>query len=357
MVAKITPCFENGKGALADGLVNGIAFGTTELHVLRVSEELDRKFTFYLTLADSFRNLGEYEMYGAGGQKRVPESFLSNLKHPIPPLPEQRAIAAFLDSETGRIDALVATKERLIELLQEKRTALITRAVTRGLDPDAPLQDSGVEWLGEIPAHWEVKRLKEIGKAFIGLTYSPDDVVVNPNEGTLVMRASNIRDGQLVMDDNVFVDCIVPERLIASERDILLCSRNGSRRLIGKNALIDSNFAGNTFGAFMTVFRSAHNEYLHKVFNSALFEFQSGMFMTSTINQLTLEMLNSFKVPVPSQAEQHAIAAYLDGETAKIDGLVAKVREAIDRLRELRTALISAAVTGRIDVREETGCL
>ncbi|MCC6764434.1 MAG: restriction endonuclease subunit S, partial [Deltaproteobacteria bacterium] len=131
VVAKITPCFENGKGALAAGLTNGIAFGTTELHVLRALDAVDGQYLFYVTLSDAFRRLGEAEMYGAGGQKRVPEAFAENLKHPLPPEPEQRAIAAFLDRETARIDGLVAKKERLIELLQEKRTALITRAVTK----------------------------------------------------------------------------------------------------------------------------------------------------------------------------------------------------------------------------------
>jgi len=355
VVAKITPCFENGKGSLAGELVNGIAFGTTELHVMRCRPELDQQFAFYLTLTNAFRKLGEAEMYGAGGQKRVPESFITNLKHPIPPSHEQRAIAAFLDRETARIDALVVKKERLIELLQEKRTALITRAVTKGLDPKTPMKDSGVEWLGEIPAHWEVRRLKEIGEALIGLTYSPNDVV-GQDEGSLVLRASNISEGKIVFEDNVYVGCPVTAKLITREGDILICSRNGSRRLIGKNAIIDSASSGMTFGAFMTVYRSTHNEYLHYVFNSALFEFQSGMFMTSTINQLTLGMLNGFSVPVPPVKEQTAIAAYLDQETARLDLLVDKVQEAIEHLRELRSSLISAAVTGRIDVREEAGC-
>ena len=275
---------------------------------------------------------------------------------PLPPLPEQQAIAAFLDRETARIDALVSRKERLIDLLREKRAALITRAVTKGLDPDAPMKDSGVEWLGEIPAHWDVKRLKEVGEALIGLTYSPDDVVVGQNDGSLVLRASNISEGKIVLEDNVYVGCPVAEKLVTRERDILICSRSGSRGLIGKNAIIDSDSSGMTFGAFMTVYRSTRNEYLHHVFNSALFEFQSGMFMTSTINQLTLGMLNGFYVSVPPTNEQTAIATFLDQETAKLDNLVAKVREAIECLRELRAALISAAVTGRIDVREEAGC-
>ena len=134
LVAKITPCFENGKGSLAGGLLNGLAFGTTELHIIRCRPGLDNRFAFYVTQCNAFRKIGEAEMYGAGGQKRIPESFVADLKHPIPPLAEQRTIAAFLDRETGRIDALIAKKERLIELLEEKRTALISRAITKGLD-------------------------------------------------------------------------------------------------------------------------------------------------------------------------------------------------------------------------------
>ena len=352
VVAKITPCFENGKGAHATGLVNGIAFGTTELHVLRATQALDDQFLFYLTLSEAFRRLGEAEMYGAGGQKRVPESFIENLRHPLPSISEQRGIAAFLDRETARIDALVAKKERLIELFQEESSALITRTVTKGLDPNVPMKDSGVEWLGEIPAHWKVKRLRHIGKAIIGLTYEPSDVV-NQDEGVLVLRASNVSDGHIVLEDNVFVKSAIPERLLTKVGDILICSRSGSRALIGKNAKIDKTSAGLTFGTFMTVFRSVCNEYLFYAFNSTLFNYQSGAFLTSTINQLTVENLKGFTVPIPPRDERSAIANFLVRETVRIDSLVAKVHDAIDRLKELRTALISAAVTGKIDVREE----
>ena len=134
LIAKITPCFENGKGAVASGLVNKIAFGTTELHILRVKETLDRYFLFYLTMGDAFRRLGEAEMYGTAGQKRVPESFVLNLVHPLPPLPEQRAIVDFLDCETARIDTLVARIEEAIDRLKELRQALISAAVTGKID-------------------------------------------------------------------------------------------------------------------------------------------------------------------------------------------------------------------------------
>ena len=134
LVAKITPCFENGKGAVASGLVNEIAFGTTELHVLRVKESIDRYFLFYLSIGDAFRRLGEAEMYGTAGQKRVPESFILNLVHPLPPLPEQRAIVDFLDRETARIDALITKVREAIDRLKELRQALISAAVTGKID-------------------------------------------------------------------------------------------------------------------------------------------------------------------------------------------------------------------------------
>ncbi len=160
VVAKITPCFENGKGSIAANLTNGVGFGTTELHVLRVQEELDASFLFYLTISHAFRKLGTGEMYGAGGQKRVPDDFLRDFRTTTPPLDEQRAIAAFLDREAARIDELIAKKQRLIELLAEKRTVLISHAVTKGLNPDAPMKDSGVEWLGQVPRHWHRRPLK-----------------------------------------------------------------------------------------------------------------------------------------------------------------------------------------------------
>lgn len=130
VIAKITPCFENGKGSIATGLVNSVAYGTTELHVLRAFQVLDYRFLFYLTITDGYRKLGESEMYGAGGQKRVPPEFCKNFLTPLPPLPEQTAIATYLDRETATIDRLVTKVEAAVARLQEYRTALITAAVT-----------------------------------------------------------------------------------------------------------------------------------------------------------------------------------------------------------------------------------
>lgn len=199
-------------------------------------------------------------------------------------------------------------------------------------------------WLRQVPVHWEVKRLKYLGDALIGLTYSPDDMA-DEGEGTLVLRSSNIQNKKLAFDDNVFVNKQVPEKLITQKGDILICARNGSRALIGKNAQIDEYASGMSFGAFMSVFRSPYNDYLSKVFNSPLFEYQSGSFLTTTINQLTTGNLNSFEVPLPTVQERQKIANFLDHETAKIDTLIEKQQQLIKLLKEKRQAVISHAVT------------
>ena len=270
----------------------------------------------------------------------------------LPPVDEQATIVRYLDAADQRIRAYVSAKERLIALLEEERQAVIHQAVTRGLAPNVKLKPSGVEWLGDVPEHWEVRRIRTLGQAIIGLTYSPQDMV-DKEEGRLVLRASNISGGQIVDADNVYVRCPVPDKLILREGDILICSRSGSRNLIGKNARIANTSLGVTFGAFMTILRGPNNDYLHQVFNSKLFEYQSGAFLTSTINQLTLGILNDMKIPFPPAGEQQSILQYLNEATQAVDATINRARRQIELMEEYRTRLITDVVTGKIDVREK----
>ncbi len=273
---------------------------------------------------------------------------------PLPPLPIQFRIANYLDRETARIDGLIAEKERMLVLLEEKRAALISRVVTRGLDPKALLKPSGQGWLGEIPAHWEMSRLKYLGETVLGLTFNPDDLV-NEGEGVLVLRASNVKNRKIVLEDNIFVQTDIPQKLRTKPLDILICSRSGSRALIGKNALITNETSNLTFGAFMTLYRSSLNRFLFWVFNSTLFEFQAGAFGTSTINQLTTETLANMEVPTPPLEERDAIAEFLEQTSIRFDNAMSAVSQSIDLAKERRAALISAGVTGQIPLEEMTG--
>lgn len=205
-------------------------------------------------------------------------------------------------------------------------------------------KDSGIPWLGEVPEHWDVKRLKFLGDIILGLTYSPENIT-NEDNGTLVLRSSNIQNGKLVFEDNVFVNSDIPQKMITTEQDILICSRNGSRSLIGKCALIEKYGLNQTFGAFMTVYRTPYRKFVYYALNSEIFKSQLGLFLTSTINQLTTQVLGNFNIAFPPRDEQTAIANYLDTKLGEIDVLIDKQQTLLEKLAEQRTAVITHAVT------------
>ena len=275
----------------------------------------------------------------------------------FPPLPEQRAIAGFLDRETARIDELVARKERLIELLREKRAALITRAVTRGLEPDAPMKDSGVDWLGEIPAHWEVKRLKHLLREPLQYGANEPSSHTDSDSPRYVRITDIYEDGTLRDDTFRSIPNEVAELYLLAEGDLLF-ARSGAT--VGKTFRYDPSWDIAAYAGYLIRARfderlatPAFVEYFTR--SQSYADWILSNFIQSTIQNVSAERYANLVVPKPPIPEQRAIAAFMDRETAKLDGLIAKVREAIDRLRELRTTLISAAVTGRIDVRKETG--
>ncbi len=275
-----------------------------------------------------------------------------------PNIEEQQAIAEFLDQETGKIDALVTKKERLIELLKEKRIALITQAVTMGLDPDAPTRHSGIEWLGEIPAHWEVKPIQALARPGYR-TFTDGDWIESPfitDKGIRLIQTGNIGIGYYKEQGFRYISAETFSDLRCTEvisGDVLLCRLAdpvgracvapdlGSRMITSVDVCIlkpksdvDANFL---------VYLLSSSDYL---------AFLGAICRGGTRDRVSRSGLGSIRVRQPPFAEQRAIADFLDRETEKIDALVAKVREAIGWLKELRTALISAAVTGKIDVRE-----
>lgn len=276
-----------------------------------------------------------------------------------PPEDEQRAIAAFLDRETARIDALVSKKERLIELLQEKRTALVSRAVTKGLDPNVPMKHSGVEWLEQIPGHWEVKPLKALSQLQTGLTlgkkYHDRSLINRP-----YLRVANVQDGYLDLDDIAEIELRASDavRYELREGDVLM-TEGGDFDKLGRGYVWEGQVAHCLHQNHIFAVRPLADLLIPRYLALVLSSGYGRAYFTATSKQSTnLASTNSTKLrnmpmPAPSVAEQDAVIAFSDRETARIDTLIAKIREAMDRLKELRTALISAAVTGKIDVREE----
>jgi restriction endonuclease S subunit len=273
----------------------------------------------------------------------------------MPPESEQRAIAAFLDRETARINALVAKKERLIELLREQRTALITHAVTKGLDPNVSMKNSDVEWLGEIPAHWEVRRLKFL--LATPLKYGANEAAeLDDLDLPRYVRITDIDESDGLRDETFkSLPAEVAKEYLLREGDLLF-ARSGATA--GKSFLYRRSwgicaYAGYLIRARLDTGMACPDFVRYFTGSSSYWQWLSAVFIQATIQNVSAEKYGCLIIPQPSIPEQRAIGAFLDRETARVDALVAKVRGAIDRLKELRTALISAAVTGKIDVREE----
>ena len=180
------------------------------------------------------------------------------------------------------------------------------------------------------------------GNARNGLTYSPNDVV-EKDEGILVLRSSNIQNGKLFFEDNVYLKN-VGENFLVQKGDIIICSRNGSRELVGKNALIDSNIKA-YFGAFMLIYRCDSPRYVYYVFNSGMFNYYLSSFSTTTINQLTIGNFNNMIVPLPPLAEQKTIADFLDKKCSAIDSAVDVAKKLVAKLRDYKKSLITETVT------------
>ncbi|BAP32670.1 putative type I restriction-modification system [Chryseobacterium sp. StRB126] len=319
--------------------------------VLKSQKEINDNYFKFLFKSKAFIAELQLSIVGIREGKNISYEELKYSYTPIPPLIEQQAVATFLDDKTSKIDQTIVIKQKEIELLKERRQILIQKAVTKGLDDNVKMKDSGVDWIGEIPEHWDTVKLKFLGNAIIGLTYSPNDLC-DPTEGKLVLRSSNLRNGKFVYGEkeNVYVKGRISDKLLIRKDDILICSRNGSRDLIGKCAIANTYDIGHSFGAFNTVFRSKYNRYLFCILNSNIFKSLSGSFLTSTINQLTIGNLNSIKVPIPPETEMEQIRLYVEAIEEKITKAILLKQQEIDKLKEYKTVLIDNVVTGKVRV-------
>jgi type I restriction enzyme S subunit len=279
---------------------------------------------------------------------------IGSIPCPLPPLPEQQAIANFLDYKTKQIDALIAKKETLLEKFDEKRTAIISHAVTKGLDPNVPMKDSGIEWLGEIPEHWEKKRLKFVVSKIIDAEHKT--ALYDDNGDYLVVRTANVRTGELLLENAKFTNESVYKewtvRAVPEQGDILFTREApaGEACLVPEKPIV-------CLGQRMVLFKFDKNKYngyflLQSLYSGIADEFIKSLSLGSTVAHFNMSDITSIPLFIPPYNEQKQIAEYLDQQTAKIDQQKLKIQQAIDRLKEYRTALITNAVTGKIDVRQ-----
>ena len=355
-----------GVPALVDETADDFVCGY-HLGIIRPRPLLHPSFLFRLMQSGA---VNQRLQTSASGVTRygLPNSAVSDVSLPLPPVDEQRAITAFLDRETERIDALVAKMRLLIERLQEYRTALITRTVARGLPPDAAraagldpspcLKPSGVEWLGDVPEHWEVKRLEHVA------AYQTSSVDKKVEERQIPVRLCNYTD--VYYQDRIrasrggFMEATATRREIARFRlepgDVVITKDSEDWQDIGVPAFVDETADDFVCGYHLGIIRPRpllHPSFLFRLMQSRAVN-QRLQTSASGVTRYGLpnSAVSDVSLPLPPLDEQRAIAAFLDQETERIDALVAKMRLLIERLQEYRTALITAAVTGKVDVRE-----
>ena len=339
------------KGTIDKPLFIQEPFWTVDtMYYTKIFDSVFPKFFFYQCVTIEFN----YYQFGSTVPSMTQES-LHNNYFAVPNFEDQVTIANFLDRETHRIDDLVEEKNHFIELLKEKRQALISHVVTKGLDPTVKMKDSGVEWLGEVPDHWKVTPLKHQCSLLKDGTHLPPQRV---ECGVPLLSVRNITDGKLCLRDD---DSMISEEsyqnlcrsFIPFQNDVLLAVVGAT---IGKTALVPFDFGRFHIQRSVAIFRpSARVEckWLNFVFQSQPFQQLLWEYAGYSAQPgIYLGTLANFRLPIPPIPQQIDIINFLDNQTTKIDALITETQNSIALLKEHRTALISAAVTGKIDVRE-----
>ncbi len=326
---------------------------SSEFLVLR-SSKIHPRFMNYYTLTDEFISQVNSSTYGSK-MPRANWEFISLLSVPMFSYNLSEKIANFLDSETAKIDKMIEKQQKLIELLKEKRQAVISHAVTKGLNPDVPMKDSGVEWLGEVPAHWVIAQLKfnmlEMQTGPFGSQLHAQDYII---DGVPLINPAHMISGDLIPDAKITVDLNTQKRLERhklSEGELIF-SRRGE---LGRCAVVRSENVGwlcGTGSLKAKLSRKILPEYAYILMSSegvvSEFNLES---KGSTMANLNTETLGRVRIPVPPAYEQESILKHVGYVSDKYDLLIKNADIAINLMQERRTALISAAVTGKIDVR------
>jgi len=302
----------------------------------------------------------EYYRWGKGIVADLWSTNFSDMKNivlGIPPEAEQTQIARFLDHETARIDALIEEQQRLIELLKEKRQAVISHAVTKGLNPTVPMKDSGVEWLGEVPAHWKVSKLGHYAQILTGFPF-PSASFSHDESDVRLLRGANIGVGSLKWIDTVYWELnegdMLSSYLMTEGQIVLGMDRpwisEGMR--IARVTQDDMPCLLLQRVAAITPNAGLNDEYLYCLLASELFKAYVEPDLTGvSVPHISPEQILSFQIPIPPIDEQRMIGGFIKDQLDQMSALFQQASESVKLLQERRSALISAAVTGKIDVR------
>ena len=325
-----------------------------DFHVLRPSSELISSFLAHAIRNREFIAIVDGSTYGAK-MPRASWEYMGSMPVAVPPISEQTAIAGFLDRETAKIDALVAEQQNLIALLKEKRQALISHAVTKGLDPDVPMKDSGVAWLGEVPAHWEIRPIKAYFGTCSGGTpntsqqelYYADEVNGVPWVRTTDLNNDVLFSAEVFITEQALEDtacAVLPPGTV-------MVAMYGGDGTVGKNGLLGISAAINQAICGLLPCPTHVPEFAFRFIQFCRPYWMIGAESSRKDPNISQERVRNSPFVKPPLEEQEMIVQFLDSELRAFNELTLEAERSIDLLYERRTALISAAVTGKIDVR------
>ncbi len=351
VMAKVTPCYENGNIAIAKKLKNGRGYGTSEIFVIRASERLNTEYLFYYLYTPYVVNRAVSSMVGTGGLKRINPTYFLNTSLLIPPSYEQQRIADYLDKKCGEIDSLIELQEQMIEKLKAYKQSVITEAVTKGLDPNAKLVPSGIDWIGDIPEGWKIGRIKNVAGLFgrIGFRGYNSDDLNKDGVGAITLSPSNMQPMDMDYSSVTYLSWEKyyesPEIMI--QNGDLLYVKTGSS--YGKVSYVHDLPREATINPqILRIVPKIDNKYLGYFMQSTLCEYQTKVGVVGgTIPTISQEKINNFWVLLPLEKEQHSIASYLDEKCSDIDRLIALKQQKIESLKDYKKSVIYEAVTGK----------
>lgn len=329
------------------GILNIDCYTNQACCVLGKAKEIDTKFAFYTYRAGRKSLINESR---GGGQPNISQDIIRHFKILIPPLPEQQSIASFLDAKTKPIDNIISKREKQIELLEEMKSAIISRAVTKGLNPNTKMKDSGIEWIGDIPEEWSMIKTSLLFGLIGSGTTPPKNGTNYADEGLCWLQTGDLNDGYISDTSKYITESAIQENsaLTLFSKGSLVIAMYGAT--IGKIGILDIDCYTNQACCVLGKGKKINIKYAfytYQACKSALINESRGGGQPN----ISQDIIRHFKIPVPPLEEQDYISSYLDTETSKLDSRIAKRRKQIELLHEYKQALITNAVTGKIDVR------
>lgn len=350
IVAKITPCFENGKGACLDSLPTEIGFGSTEFFVLRAGSEITPQFLYRVTVIPEFRTLGADAMTGAAGQKRVPSSFIGNFPVIVPSFDEQKAIVVFLNCAERRVQRYIRAKRQLIQTLEEHRQSVIQRAVSLGIDASARLKPSTLPWLGNMPEHWEIRRNGRLFSQRNETRYASLPILeVSLRTGVRLREFGNSARKQVMSDRGKYKRAL--------KGDI---AYNMMRMWQGAVGVVPADGLVSPAYIVARPFEGVETRYFNYLFRTAAYKAEIDARSRGIVkdrNRLYWEDFKQMSSPCPPADEQARIADYIDESTRAVTLAMEQAENEIGLFKEYRSRLIGDVVMGKFDVREAAASL